>query len=226
MPRIARVVIPGCPHHVIQRGSRRLNVFFSDNDKVLYLNLLARHIANNAIRIWAYCLMENHIHLVAVPPKPDSFSRAIGEAHRAYATTINIREDWKGHLWQARFLSCPMDEKHAYAAIRYVELNPVRAGIVDRAEEYRWSSAPAHIFGTSDPLLSQITSYVFIKDWGLFLDQGDLKSEARDISNHTQTGRPLGDATFIKKLEAETGRCLAPKVKGRKKWGNGILSPI
>jgi putative transposase len=226
MARFARVVIPGCPHHLIQRGNRRLRVFFSDEDKAFYLTLLKRQIEKFGISIWAFCLMENHVHLIAVPRAKDSFARGIGEAHRKYTSVINTREDWRGFLWQGRFITYPLDEGHLYAAVRYVERNPVRAGLVALAESYEWSSARAHIRGEAHPLLSSCPLEKSISDWSGYLGQIDSPEDIEKFVQHEHTGRPLGSEDFVKRLEALTGRVLAPKRKGRKKWGIGIVSPI
>ena len=100
------------------------------------------------VQVWAYCLMPNHVHLIAVPASSDGLRGAIGEAHRRYTTVINRREGWRGHLWQGRFASYVMDDRYTLAAARYVELNPVRAGLVARAEDYPCSSARAHLLGS------------------------------------------------------------------------------
>jgi putative transposase len=197
MPRIARVVIPGCPHHVIQRGNRRLKV----------------------------CLMDNHVHMIAIPNSQDSLARGIGEAHRKYTNLINIRENWKGYLWQGRFISYPMDGGHLFAAVRYIERNPVRAQIVSRAEQYRWSSAAAHVLKAKDDILSACPLTADIKDWASYLSQKDEDAEIRKIAEHEHTGRPLGDKAFIKKLEELTGRILAPQKRGRKEIGDTIPIP-
>ncbi len=173
MPRIARIVIPGCPHHVIQRGNRRLKVFFSEEDKSLYLGLIQRHARKYGIIIWAYCLMDNHVHMIAVPKNRESLARGIGESHRKYTNLINIRENWKGYLWQGRFISYPLDGGHLFAAVRYVERNPVRAHIVARAEQYKWSSAPAHVLGVKDELISACPLTADIEDWAFYLGQKD-----------------------------------------------------
>ncbi len=144
MARIARVVVPGYPHHIIQRGNRRMDVFFSDDDYLTYITLLKNATHRYGVAIWAYCLMTNHAHFIAVPRKADSLARCFADAHVKYTRMINKRQGWKGHLWQARFGSNVLDENYLRAAVRYVERNPVRAGIVDKAWEYRWSSAAWH----------------------------------------------------------------------------------
>ena len=130
MSRIARVVAAGIPHHVTQRGNRRQPTFFGDDDYHAYLELMAQWCRRCGVAIWAYCLMPNHVHLIAVPKSEDSLRRGIGEAHRRYTRRVNFREGWRGHLWQGRFASFVLDEDYLLAATRYVELNPVRARLV------------------------------------------------------------------------------------------------
>ena len=130
MARLARLVIPGMPHHITQRGNRRQQTFFNDGDYAAYLGLMAEWCRKEGVAIWSYCLMPNHTHLVAVPSSEDGLRRAIGEAHRRYSRRINFREKWRGYLWQGRFASFVMDEPYLLAAARYVELNPVRAKLV------------------------------------------------------------------------------------------------
>src|SRR4030042_452313 len=103
MPRIARVVIPGCPHHIVQRGNRRQRVFFNDDDRIYYLQLLRKYGDLEGIKFWAYCLMENHVHLIAVPSHHQSLFKGLGMAHWKYTLKVNLREDWRGYLWQGRF---------------------------------------------------------------------------------------------------------------------------
>lgn len=150
MARIARVIAPGYPHHVTQRGNRRQETFFCEEDYEVYLSLMAEWCRKCRVDIWSWCLMPNHVHLIAVPQSEEGLARAIGEAHRRYTRRINFRERWRGHLWQERFASFPMDETYLLAAARYVEMNPVHAGLVKRPEDYRWSSARAHLEGKDD----------------------------------------------------------------------------
>ncbi len=217
MARLPRIVIPDCPHHVINRGNRRQVVFFSDKDKKSYCELLKREADKVGIAIWAYCIMDNHIHLIAVPETENALAKGIGEAERKHALTINIRNDWKGHLWQARFSSYPMEEKHLYAAVRYIEQNPVRAGIVERAEDYYWSSAMAHVSGRKDELLTDFHLMLSIPDWASYLSKETSDVEKKLLRSHAKTGRPLGDDKFIDELEKITGRCLRKRKPGRKK---------
>jgi len=225
MPRIARIVIPGCPHHIIQRGNRRQPVFFSDDDKVLYLDLLKRQIDKHGLSIWAYCLMNNHVHLVAVPADKESLAKGLAEVHRKYTSLINIREDWKGYLWQGRFISYPMDDAYCYAAVRYIERNPVRAKLVGRAEEFPWSSARPHVHRLADRLLSCSPLESSIADWSAYLAKVEPDEEVREFKEHERTGRPLGSKEFINRLEDMLGRTLAPRKRGRKKSEMSIVSP-
>jgi putative transposase len=145
MARIARVVAPGLPHHITQRGNRRQQTFFQDEDYQSYIQLMAKWCARFQVEVWAYCLMPNHMHMIAAPQSEEGSRHAIGEAHRRYTRQINFREGWRGHLWQGRFSSFPMDESYLLAAARYIEINPVRAKLVNRPEAYKWSSAIAHL---------------------------------------------------------------------------------
>ena len=217
MARIARIVIPNIPHHITQRGNRSQKVFFSDKDKTAYLNLLYKYAQDARLTFWAYCLMDNHVHLIAVPEKEDSLAKGIGDTHKYYTRMVNFRENWRGYLWQGRFSSFPLDEKYLYAAIRYVERNPVRAGIVKRAEDYEFSSAKAHVYKTNDLLLSDNFVIEEIKDWKEFLAEDDKDQDVKLFKKHTRVGRPLGQEGFIEKLEKMTGRILRPQKAGRKK---------
>ena len=136
MARIARIVLPGAPHHVTQRGNRREPVFFEDGDYVLYKNLLAEAAERAGTSVWAYCLMPNHVHLILVPTTEDGLRATLADAHRRYTRHINARHEWTGHLWQGRFGSVAMDEEHLMHAVRYVSLNPVRARLVRRARDW------------------------------------------------------------------------------------------
>jgi putative transposase len=154
MARLARVVAPGVPHHVTQRGNRRQPVFFGDEDYATYIGLLAAGCRAAGVAVWAYCLMPNHVHLILVPGDAGGLRAALGEAHRRYTRQVNFREGWRGYLWQGRFASVAMDEPYLLAAARYVELNPVRARLAERAGDWRWSSARAHLDGRDDALAS------------------------------------------------------------------------
>lgn len=191
MPRGARIVVPEMPHHVVQRGNRKQQVFFTEGDFEYYLYLLEEQARKNAVRIWAYCLMSNHVHLIAVPEDKEGLTRTMAITHRLYTLRINKRFDWKGFLWQGRFSSFPMNEKYLVAAIRYVERNPVRAGLVDKAEDYLYSSAKAHIHRSKDPLLSHCYLLDEIRNWSEFLQVVDNEELTSKIKKHSITGRRL-----------------------------------
>ncbi|HEX8572787.1 MAG TPA: transposase [Allosphingosinicella sp.] len=215
MPRIARLVVPEIPHHVTQRGNRRQRVFFGAADGRLYLRLLREGCAKAGTRVWAWCLMPNHVHLILVPSNEDGLRGALAEPHRRYSATVNQRWGWKGHLWQERFGSFPMDEAWLIACARYVELNPVRAGLVRRPEDWRWSSASAHLglgpdaLGESGALLERIPHWRGLLDGGL--DDAALAA----IRARERTGHALGSAAFLESVKARLGREVAPRPRGR-----------
>jgi putative transposase len=217
MPRIARVVAPGYPHHITQRGNRRQPTFFSDDDYVAYIDLMAEWCSHYGVEVWAYCLMPNHVHIVCVPSKKDSLHLAIGEAHRRYTRVINFRQGWRGHLWQGRFASYVMDERYLFACVRYVENNPVRAKLSARAEGWRWSSASAHISGKDDRLVTVKPMLRIVKKkWANFLSSQATEDEISDMRKHERTGRPLCAPWFLDHLEVLLNRKLKPKKAGRK----------
>ena len=216
MARLARVVVPGMPHHVTQRGNRRQETFFGDEDYAAYLDMMTERCGEEGVAIWAYCLMPNHVHLIAVPETEEALRRGIGEAHRRYTRRINFREKWRGYLWQGRFASFVMDEPYLLAAVRYVELNPVRAKLAADAADWPWSSAKAHLSARDDRLVRVGPMLDLVNDWRAFLDSALPEEELRELRNHARTGRPLGGATFVDRLEKQVGRVLAPQKPGRK----------
>jgi len=219
MARLARVVAAGLPHHVTQRGNRRQPVFFCDDDYETYKALLAEGCRAAGVAVWAYCLMPNHVHLILVPRDADGLRAALGEAHRRYTRHVNLREGWRGYLWQGRFASFPMDEPYLLACARYVELNPVRAKLVRRARDWRWSSARAHLNGRDDGLVTVGPLLDLAPDWPVLLAEGLSGPEHLAIQSSERTGRPLGAPKFIARLEKRLGRILTrgkpgPKPKG------------
>jgi putative transposase len=212
MARIARIVASGVPHHITQRGNRRQSVFFSDHDYQTYLELLHHWSQLEGLEIWAYCLMPNHVHMVAVPQTELSLHRALKETHRRYSRHINFREGWRGYLWQGRFASYPMDETHTLRAVRYVELNPVRAGLVTAPQDWPWSSAACHISGVPSPIVVQDALAPYITDWAAYLSE----PESELFHKHERTGRPLGSKDFIEHLEIRYKRSLLPQKPGPK----------
>uniref|UniRef100_B0T185 Transposase IS200-like domain-containing protein n=1 Tax=Caulobacter sp. (strain K31) TaxID=366602 RepID=B0T185_CAUSK len=216
MVRMARLVVPGTPHHVTQRGNRRQATFFGDADYIAYLTLAAEAFRAAQVEIWAYCLMPNHVHLIAAPSHPSALAKAVGATHVRYTRHINLRERWTGYLWQGRFASFPMDEAYLRQCARYVGLNPVRAGLVARAADWPWSSVRAHLEGRADPLLTPGPLAERLNgEMERFFDL-DVAEESRlKLRRATSTGRPLGAGAWIKALEAATGRDLTEPPRGR-----------
>lgn len=222
MPRIARVVIPGCPHHVTQRGNRREAVFFTPDDRRRYLALLAEYAAKGGLAIQAYCLMTNHVHLVAVPAAEGSLGGTLKPVHMRYSQHVNRTQGLGGRLWQGRFFSCPLDREHLWAAVRYVERNPVRAGLTDSAEAYGWSSAAAHVGLREEEVLSDpcgLTAELGPAAWRRWLREPweDQDAALARLRLCTRTGRPAGGRRFVKRLESQLGRVLAARNPGRPK---------
>lgn len=217
MARIARFVVPDLPHHVTQRGNRRGEVFFSDDDYALYRDLLAEACARANVSVWAYCLMPNHVHLILTPSTPDGLARALGKAHRRYSAFVNARLRVTGHLFQSRFGSVAMDEDHLMQAARYVALNPVRARLTARAADWRWSSVRAHLAARGDglvdvePLLERMEGP--FADW---LDVDADKEKIIALRAAEGIGRPLGSAAFLDRLAVATGRNPRPRKRGPK----------
>ena len=167
------------------------------------------------VAIWAWCLMPNHVHLIAVPTSMEGLARAIGEAHRRYTRRINFREQWRGHLWQERFASFPMDERYLLATARYIEMNPVAANLVRDPGDYPWSSARAHLTGEDDTLSLVAPLLEIVPNWQEFLQLSSL-DEVDMLHRHERTGRPLGTQHFVDKLETTLSRILHPQKPGPK----------
>ncbi len=216
MPRISRAVAIGFPHHVTQRGNYGESVFENRNDFRQYLQWLEDYTRRYSLKIWAYCLMSNHVHFICVPMREDSLACTFNTLHMKYSRYFNRKKKVKGHLWQGRFYSCILDENHLFAAIRYVENNPVRAGVVDRPDEYRWSSVRGHINRGSDPILSEDCHLVEeTRDWLECLKEQDDKLLVDKVKSSTWTGRPCGDDGFISRVEGLLGRRLKALPRGR-----------
>jgi putative transposase len=217
MSRIARIVVPHCPHHVTQRGNRREPIFFEDGDQEVYRDLLAEQAQKARIEIWAYCLMPNHVHLIVVPREEKGFAQAVGEAHRRYSNFINARGRWSGHLFQNRFASVPMDDTHFITAVRYVSLNPVRARLAARARDWPWSSVRAHLAGRDDGLVIVKPVLERAGDFAKLLDPDAADEECfAAIRRSELTGRPLATAEFVAGPERVLGRPIARRAPGRK----------
>lgn len=227
MARLARLVIPGRPHHVVQRGNRRLDVFFNEEDRMAYLTLLQAACQRSGVQIWAYCLMRNHVHLIAVPEREDSLARCFSDAHVRYTRRVNFREGWRGHLWQGRFGSSVLDERYLLAAARYVERNPVRAGIVRLPWQYKWSSAKWHVGEVDDdPLVTgDGLLRVLISNWRDYLSAEEDEGEKATIRRETHVSRPLGSQDFIRKLEVQLNRSFTRCKPGRRDQKESVAVP-
>jgi putative transposase len=191
-----------------------MHIFGSTSDRVEYLRLLSEQGARFGVTFLAYCLMSNHVHIIAVPARPESLARGIGEAHRLYTRRINFTQKARGHLFQERFFSCPLDTRHFIAAVRYVERNPVRAKLAEHAWDYPWSSAAFRVGSrASDPLVTEVDSFDLHLDWKELLRSDP--EEAGTLREKARTGRPCGSAGFVEEAEKLTGRPLAPRSAGR-----------
>jgi len=216
VPRMARVVVPGVPHHITQRGNRRADVFFVRSDYRRYLRLLGEYAGERGLDILAYCLMTNHVHLVAVPAEAVSLAAVLKPVHLRYAQHVNRSQEFTGRVWQGRFYSCPLDVAHTAEAIRYVECNPVRAGLEPRAVNYEWSSAAAHAGLRRDRLLAPgIDKWVPVDDWSYWLGAAEPDDFLGQVRLHTRTGRPLGESGFVQEVETQSGRRLHALPVGR-----------
>jgi putative transposase len=223
---MARVIVPGVAHHVTQRGNRGEKVFFTVADRGRYLELLHDYANKHQLQVLAYCLMGNHVHLVAVPEASSSLADVLKPVHLRYAQHVNWTRHQTGRLWQGRFFSCPLDEAHCLAAIRYVELNPVRAKLVDKAEVYQFSSAAGHVGLRADPILTHDHEIEdAVGDWSQWLREKEDQLTFAGIRQCTRTGRPLGSPSFIDLLEHKLKRILRPRLGGRprktRSWKHG-----
>jgi putative transposase len=220
MPRVARIVIPEIPYHITQRGNNRQDVFFVESDRRVYLELLQAQSERYGLAVMGYCLMSNHIHLVAVPAEETSLAKAVGRTNFLYTQYINRLHGRSGHLWQNRFYSCGLDDDYFWRAIRYVERNPVRARLVKRAWEYPWSSAAGHIEGKDDSgllAMDRCRELLDGQDWKRLLTQPEDETEIRSLRTSTNRGRPLGSDRFLSKLERLLGRRVRAMPVGRPK---------
>lgn len=223
MPKFRRLVVPGHPHHITQRGVRRQRIFFNDHHYRTYLSIAKRFSLEVDIEIWAYCLMPNHIHAVVVPGNSLALARFFGSVHHEYAIAINAENQWSGHLWQGRFHSVVMQEEHTLAAMRYVELNPVRSGLCEQPRDWPWSSARGNLGETTDPLVNSKTPHELVDSWHNYLSESEDAQQLESLRQRTRTGRPTGTDEFIDFLESSTGRTIRITKAGRKKLGDRHL---
>lgn len=220
MARLPRVVITDVAHHVTQRGNARQVILADDPDRSAYLDLLQHYSELYQLSVLGYCLMSNHVHLIVVPHTSAALGQTLKQAHGRYASYWNARASSSGHVWQGRFYSCPLDESHLWTALRYVELNPVRAGMASAAETWRWSSGAAHcIPGVADQWLDmdRWRKRWTAAEWKEYLASKESAAGDSALRHCTHTGRPLGSSEFVAQLEQATLRLLAPRKGGRPK---------
>jgi len=218
MPRIARVVVIGVPHHITQRASNGQYVFLTDEDHRRYLRVLKEQSQKYELKIFGYCLMSNHIHLVATPLNEHALAKTMGRTNLSYTMYFNRVHDRNGHLWQNRFYSCPLDERHFWASMRYVERNPVEAGLVRCAWRYPWSSAAAHVLGEDAAGLLDLEEWkaeMRPKDWSETLKHPERPENVTKLGKALSTGRPLGSNGFVSDLEKMLNRRLRALPGGR-----------
>ncbi|MBW7850842.1 MAG: transposase [Rhodospirillales bacterium] len=216
MSRLPRLVVPGLPHHVTQRGNGRARVFFGDDDFALYRALLAESCRAAGVAVWAWVLMPNHVHLILTPADPDGLRRALAPVHRRYAGHVHARLGRTGHFWQGRFGAVVMDEPHLAAAVRYVALNPVRAGLAARPQEWRWSSVHAHLAGQDDGLTAVAPILSRFPVFAAFLATEPDAALLQRLRRAETIGRPVGSEAFLGELEALCQRPLRPAKRGPK----------
>jgi putative transposase len=215
MPRAARFVVPGMPHHVTQRGNRKQDVFLTDEDWFTYKALLAKACAKHSVECIAWCLMTNHVHLILRPATADGLRAVLASVHTTYSQRINLREKTVGHLFQGRFASYAMDDAHLLAAIRYVENNPVKARLVDEAGDWRWSSARSHIQRKPDGLTCETELTTHYPHWREMLSQGWEAGADEAIESSLQAGLPVGSAKWLHQLASDSGNSLIRRARGR-----------
>ena len=221
MPRIARVVAAGYPHHITQRGNYQQRIFADNSDRIKYLFLLKEESKRYHLTILAYCLMTNHVHFMVIPQEEDSLWKVFKYTNMKYSRYYNNKTKVSGHLFQNRFFSCVLDERHMIACARYIERNPVRVKMVKQPYLWPYSSAKIHCgISKDDPLgTNQLFDYIEKgpKGWKGFIEVPDNLNEMKGIREKTRTGRPLGTDDFVKKLEGQLKRTFKLKSKGRPK---------
>jgi putative transposase len=219
MPRLARSVFAKMPHHITQRGNRGEDVFFTDEDREVYLASLREYAVKHQVEVAGYCLMTNHIHLILIPSTEDGLQNVLKPLHMRHAQRLNRTRQQQGHIWQGRYFSAVMDGDYFRAALHYVERNPVRAKMVGKAENYKWSSARAHCKLETNPLLrAQSTwrnDFDDITNWQAWLAEPDVEAALMVLRRNTMMGLPCGSEKFISKLERRSGRALHYKPQGR-----------
>jgi putative transposase len=216
MPRVARVVGSGYPHHVVQRGNNREKVFLDREDYEKYRSLIERYSIDKEVRILAYCLMQNHAHMLVRPSGEQALFKMMQGIALCYTQYFNTKRKRTGRLWECRYYSAIVDEeRYLWAVCRYIERNPVRAGMVEKPTAYRYSSARAHLLGETDPLLGEsLFDRSELGEYRRFLT-GEDEQVLQEIRKQTRAGRPLGDEDFLASLSERLSRSLSFRSRGR-----------
>ncbi len=223
MTRPARLVLPGSVHHITQRGNNRQNVFYSDNERLVYLRLLGKYFPRHGLALIGYDLMTNHVHLAVIPEAEDSLALGVGRAHNDFSRWHNVQFGRHGHLWQSRFFSCPVAEDRIWGVLSYIELNPVRARMVEKAWDWEWSSTRARITGVDPSGLLDMD--LWRKDfggesWKDYLEyMAGERSFVESVRKATARGRFFGSEETARRLEVQLGREILPKRRGRRPKG-------
>ena len=208
MPRRNRCILPGVACHITQRGVDRRETFSSPGDRTTYLRLLRDNLAGAQTTVLGYCLMTNHVHIIAVPQCEDSLAILFRRVHGRYAQYYNTVYGRTGHLWQNRYFACVLSERHLWRALAYVERNPVRAGMVDHARDYTWSSAATHVSGIDTAGLLDLAWWRREGPgaaWEGTLSEDDGES-APLLRRCTYAGKPFGDERFVKEMSIRFDR--------------------
>jgi putative transposase len=190
------------------------NVFFTPEDRIFFLEHFANYAMKAALDIICYCLMTNHTHLLVVPRMKESLEKTFKPLHLRYSQRLNKRNNTVGLNWQGRFFSSPLDVDHSFYCVQYILLNPVRAKLVDKMEDYPWSSARAHLFGEPNPYLSANKNFLEMASNSArevrynCLDSSKQRERCSIISRNTKMNIPCGERRFIESLEQTTGRVL------------------
>lgn len=223
MPRIARIVYTSYPHHIIQRGNNRQAVFFDDRDRSFYLSLLKKYASECSCKVKAHCLMDNHVHMLLVPYQLDSLAKMMQKLSLTFTQYFNKKYRRTGRLWESRFHSTPVHkDSYLWAVCRYIEKNPVRAKIVKRPVDYRWSSARANTSDTyQDGIVDPIwKDYLNLDEYVKFLDKDEDDKQIGEIRRATYSGMPVGPDIFIKNISEQLGIVLEKNPRGRPKKEN------
>lgn len=213
-------MIPGYLYHVTQRGNYRQNVFSEDQDRVVYLKLINENAKKYGVKIYAFCLMDNHVHFLLKPEKRMSMAHLFRVGHMKYARYYNVKNKRKGHLWQARYYSSMVVGKHIKVIFRYIENNPVRARMVKYAWHYSWSSARAHLGKKYEIIeLADEKEYIDRKNWKSYLMKREDGSVLTLIRKRTKKGIMLATNEIIARMEEQLGVKILRKSPGRPKIG-------